>query len=77
LYLSLTAHFCSRDENGHLVVVNRLLAFRIVEGKHDGKNIVKLMFSIIKDAKILHKVPLLLLFSLSVMISLEDRPIYP
>jgi hypothetical protein len=59
------------------VVVNRLLAFRIVEGKHDGKNIVKLMFSFIKDAKVLHKVPLLLLFSLSVMISLEDQPIYP
>lgn len=54
-FLGLTAHFCIRDENGNLVIVNRLLAFRIVEGKHDGKNIARIIFSILKDAQILHK----------------------
>jgi hypothetical protein len=55
-FLAVTAHFCVRDENGHLVVVNRLLAFRVVEGKHDGKNIAKIVYSILKDAKLLHRV---------------------
>jgi hypothetical protein len=37
-FLGFTAHFCIRDENRHLLIANRLLAFLIVEGKPDGEN---------------------------------------
>lgn len=35
-----------RDENGHLVVVNR-----VIEGKHDGENLAHITFGILKDAR--------------------------
>ena len=55
-FMALTSHFLSRDDSGHLRLDNRLLAFRVVDGKHDGKNIAKIIFDILKEAHLLGKV---------------------
>jgi hypothetical protein len=54
-FLALTTHFIVR-ENGRLVLRNRLLAFRIVEGSHTGENLARIIFAILKDAGLLGKV---------------------
>ncbi len=54
--MALTSHFLSRDNSGHLHLDNRLLAFRVVDGKHDGNNIAKIIFDILKEAHLLGKV---------------------
>jgi hypothetical protein len=54
-FLALTAHFIAR-ENGHLILYNRLLTFRIVEGAHDGENLAQIIFTILKEASLLGKV---------------------
>lgn len=54
--MALTSHFLSRDNSGHLRLDNRLLAFRVVDGKHDGKSIAKITFDILKEANLLGKV---------------------
>lgn len=46
----------ARDINGRLVLQNRLLAFRVIEGKHDGKNLGRIIFEILKEAVVLEKV---------------------
>jgi hypothetical protein len=55
-FLALTAHFMARDMNGRLVLQNHLLAFRVVEGKPDGKNFARIIFEILKEADLLGKV---------------------
>jgi hypothetical protein len=55
-YMAVTVHFSARDINGHLEIRNRLLAFRVIEGRHDGKNLGRILFEIIKEARILGKV---------------------
>lgn len=57
--MALTSHFLSRDKSGHLQLENCLLAFRVVDGKHDGSNIAKIIFDILKEAHLLGKVWLL------------------
>ncbi|KAF7372144.1 Dimer-Tnp-hAT domain-containing protein [Mycena venus] len=44
-----------RDANGNLIIANRLVAFRVVDGKHDGENLAKIAFGILKEAGILHQ----------------------
>ena len=56
-FLAMTAHWCRHDPAGRLEIANRLLAFRLVEGAHDGENIGQIMYNIIKDAKAHRKVP--------------------
>ena len=51
--MALTAHYIVRDNNGCLVLRNHLLVFRIIHGKHDGKNLGGIMFEILKEAKLL------------------------
>jgi hypothetical protein len=46
----------ARDINGRLVLRNHLLAFRVVEGKHDGKILGRIIFEILKEAGLLGKV---------------------
>jgi hypothetical protein len=46
----------ARDMNGRLVLRNHLLAFRIIEGEHDGKNLGRNIFEILKEAVVLGKV---------------------
>jgi len=49
-FLAITCHFCQRNNIGVLEVVNRVLAFRLVTGSHDGDNIGQIMYDIIKEA---------------------------
>jgi hypothetical protein len=49
-FMALTCHFCKRSGLGGLEVANRLLAFRLVEGSHDGDNIGQNMYDIFKEA---------------------------
>jgi hypothetical protein len=55
-FLALTAHFMARDMNDQLVLRSHLLAFRVVEDKHDGKNLGRIIFEILKEAVPLGKV---------------------
>jgi hypothetical protein len=54
-YAGITAHYCA-IVNGRLVIKTRLLAFRLVSSDHSGKELAHLMFKILEDADILHKV---------------------
>jgi len=58
--MAITAHFCAKDENNRLVVHHCLLAFRVVQGEHSGKLLAKEFIDILRDARILHKVSILL-----------------
>jgi hypothetical protein len=55
-YMAVTVHFSARNINGRLEIRNRLLAFRIIEGRHDGMHLGKILFEIIKEAGILGQV---------------------
>ena len=55
-FLAPNAHSMVRDMNGRLVLRNHLLAFRVIEGKHDGKNLGRIIFEILKEAVVLEKV---------------------
>ncbi len=55
-FLALTVHFMAKDVNGHLILRNHLLAFRVIDGKHDRKNLGRIIFEILKEAAILGKV---------------------
>lgn len=54
-FLAITTHFIAR-KNGSLVLCNKLLAFRIIEGTHDGENLARIVFAILKEAGLLGKV---------------------
>jgi hypothetical protein len=49
-FLAITCHFCQRNNIGVLEVANRVLAFRLVTGSHDGDNIGQIMYDIVKEA---------------------------
>jgi len=55
-FLAMTCRFSKRNAAGRLEVANRLLAFRTVEGSHDGDNIGQIMYDIVKDADTHQKV---------------------
>jgi hypothetical protein len=54
--MALTAHYMVRDGKGRLALRNRLLAFRVIEGRHDGKHLARIIFEILKEAHLLGKV---------------------
>ena len=50
-FLAMTAHFCRRLHGpGSLEIAHRLLAFRVVQGSHDGENVGQIMYDIVKEA---------------------------
>ncbi|PPR08205.1 hypothetical protein CVT24_001392 [Panaeolus cyanescens] len=54
-FLAVTCHFAVRNSAGHLEIANRLLAFRLVTGSHEGDNVGQVMYDIVKEADIHHK----------------------
>jgi hypothetical protein len=50
------AHYLVHDINGRLRLRNRLLAFHVVEGKHNGVNLGRTIFEILKEAHLLGQV---------------------
>lgn len=55
-FMAVTTHYCDKDENDRLVIQARLLAFREIEGDHTGVHLARIVFNILKDAGLLHKV---------------------
>jgi len=56
-FLGVTAHFIVRDvSSGGLVLRSGLLAFRHIRGSHTGANMAGVLYGIIKDAGIEHRV---------------------
>ena len=56
--MAVAVHYCTRDENLRLRIQSDLLAFRLVEGSHDGRNLSKVFLSVVKEAKLENKVSL-------------------
>ena len=54
--MAITAHYAVKDENRHLIVRSRLIAFRAVPVKHTGVNLAGVFYGILKEYGILHKV---------------------
>jgi len=57
-FIAMMCHFCKRNRIGSLEVANRLLAFRLLEGRHDGDNTGNMMYDIVKDVNAHAKVRL-------------------
>jgi hypothetical protein len=55
-FVGLSAHYCVIGPDGHLTMINTLLAFREIEKSHTGANMADLIFEILKEDGILHKV---------------------
>jgi hypothetical protein len=50
--MCITAHF----HNGHRRQVNRLIAFRVIEGSHTGGHLAETFFEVMEEFGIVHKV---------------------
>lgn len=50
--MAVTAHFCTRDTDGRLVLRSHLIAFRLVKGSHTGVHLAKILMEVIKSAGI-------------------------
>ncbi|KAH8073395.1 hypothetical protein BXZ70DRAFT_902903, partial [Cristinia sonorae] len=55
-FMAITAHYSAKDENGHLRLFSRLIAFRSVPTQHTGANLGTIFFGILKEAGLLHRV---------------------
>ena len=54
--MAITAHYAVKDENGHLFIHSRLIAFRAVPISHTGINLARVFYGILKEYGITHKV---------------------
>jgi hypothetical protein len=55
-YVGVRAHFCAKDISDRLILLSRLLAFRVVPGSHCGVNMARIFFDILEKAGLLGKV---------------------
>lgn len=53
-FMAISDHYMTRDTNGHLVMKSCLLAFRVIEGTHDGKHLADIIYDIFEEAGLLH-----------------------
>lgn len=71
-FMAITVHYCACYLHGpnqdHLHVCSHLLAFYIVDGKHDGDHMAQIFFNILKANSILGKVPVFFVFTLMQLI---------
>ncbi len=54
--MGMSAHACVEGEHGILVPSAHLLVFRYIEGSHAGEDVAPIVFKIIDDAGLRHKV---------------------
>lgn len=47
--MAVTAHYCSEDAQGHLILHSHLVAFRHVSGSHTGENLARHFVEILED----------------------------
>ncbi len=55
-FMAVTAHWMAKGRTGRLELRSTLIAFREVEGCHAGDNLGQILFDIIQNAGIGHKV---------------------
>jgi hypothetical protein len=55
-YMAVTAHYCALDARNHLAVESRLVAFRHVEGAHDGENLSNVFIRILEEIHAINRV---------------------
>lgn len=60
-YMAVTAHYCVETPDGRLIIQSRLIAFRHVEGRHDGKSLAKIFVRILKELGIFNRVGMITL----------------
>ena len=53
--MGVTAHYIVRD-HGNLLLRSGLLAFRHIKGSHTGENLARILFGIIREMEITHRV---------------------
>ncbi|KAF5358783.1 hypothetical protein D9758_008530 [Tetrapyrgos nigripes] len=59
-YMAVTAHYMIQKD-GHLVMKSRLVAFRHVEGSHDGLNMATYFFTVLKELGITNRIGMITL----------------
>ncbi|KAF5351590.1 hypothetical protein D9758_007266 [Tetrapyrgos nigripes] len=59
-FMAITAHYMIY-EHRHLVMRSQLIAFRYVDGSHDGPNMAKAFFQILKEYSIEHRIGMITL----------------
>jgi len=55
-FMAVTAHWMARGSSNQLDLCSALIAFREVDGSHTGDNLGQILFDIIQDIGIVHKV---------------------
>ena len=55
-YMAVTAHWMAKGSSSRLELCSALIAFREVEGSHSGENLGQVLFDIVQDIGIAHKV---------------------
>lgn len=55
-FMAVTAHWMANGSPDQLVLCSALIAFREVDGCHTGDNLGQILFDIIQDVGIVHKV---------------------
>lgn len=57
--MAITAHYSAIDENGHLKLYSRLIAFRSVPSSHTGVKLGQVFFKILEETGLLQTVSLI------------------
>ncbi|THH14369.1 hypothetical protein EUX98_g9621 [Antrodiella citrinella] len=55
-FMAITAHYVAVDGDGHLKMYSRLIAFRSVPMKHTGVNLGRIVFEILQEQGLLHRI---------------------
>jgi hypothetical protein len=55
-FMAITAHWMAKGSSNQLELCSALIAFRGVDGCHTGDNLGQILFDIIQDVGIAHKV---------------------
>jgi hypothetical protein len=63
--MAVTAHFCAFNVQKHLVVESHLIAFRHVEGAHDGENLSNTFIRILEEIRAINRVSNLTCFGVN------------
>lgn len=55
-YMAITAHYMGYNDDGHLVLKSRLVAFRYVPGSHDGEHMASVFLDVLKELDVVDRV---------------------
>ena len=63
LFMAVTAHWIAKMRTNQLELRSALVAFQEVDGSHTGENLGHVLFEIIQDIGIMHKVCICCVFA--------------